>query len=162
MTGRIQELINTLTEYEAEACAHIKGSSKYPAVNGTVLFYPFWTGTLVCIYVEGLPHSEAACADPICAFHIHAGASCTGTEWEPFADAGTHYNPFGCPHPEHAGDLPPLFSNHGIAMQLCYTDRFTPEEIVGRTAIIHLKPDDFTTQPSGNAGEMIACGEICR
>ena len=41
-----------------------------------------------------------------------------------------------------------------------YTKRFYPEEIVGRTAVIHSKPDDFTSQPSGNAGEKIACGEI--
>ena len=34
------------------------------------------------------------------------------------------------------------------------------DEIYGKTVIIHAKPDDFTTQPSGNAGEKIACGVI--
>jgi Cu-Zn family superoxide dismutase len=28
--------------------------------------------------------------------------------------------------------------------------------------IIHDSPDDFTTQPSGNAGNKIACGVISR
>lgn len=161
MTSKLQELINNLSECEPEAYANIKGSSKYASLKGTVLFYPFWMGTLVFIYATGLPYADA-CSDNICAFHIHDGSSCTGTNEEPFANAGTHYNPMNCPHPAHAGDLPPLFSNHGAAMQMFYTERFTPQDIIGKTAIIHLNPDDFTTQPSGSAGEMIACGEIKR
>ena len=33
-------------------------------------------------------------------------------------------------------------------------------DIVGRAVVVHKDADDFTSQPSGNAGEMIACGEI--
>lgn len=40
------------------------------------------------------------------------------------------------------------------------TDRFTVNEVIGKTVIIHLHPDDFATQPSGNSGEKIACGVI--
>ena len=40
------------------------------------------------------------------------------------------------------------------------TDRFTVEEIVGKTIIIHSNADDFTTQPGGNSGKKIACGAI--
>ena len=39
-------------------------------------------------------------------------------------------------------------------------NKFTVNEIIGRTVIIHSQPDDFTTQPSGNSGKKIACGEI--
>ena len=46
------------------------------------------------------------------------------------------------------------------AYMCVYTDRFTISEIIGRTVIIHNMLDDFTSQPSGNAGEKIACGEI--
>ena len=46
------------------------------------------------------------------------------------------------------------------AFQMIYTDRFTPADVIGRTAIIHLNADDYHTQPSGNAGAMIGCGEI--
>jgi Cu-Zn family superoxide dismutase len=35
-------------------------------------------------------------------------------------------------------------------------------EVVGRTVVIHKGPDDFTTQPAGNAAEKIACGVIRR
>ena len=49
---------------------------------------------------------------------------------------------------------------NGYAFSAFLTDRFTVKEIVGRTVIMHSSPDDFTSQPSGNAGEKIACGEI--
>lgn len=58
--------------------------------------------------------------------------------------------------------MPPLFGNDGKAFSAFLTDRFTVKEIVGKTVIIHSSTDDFTTQPSGNSGEMIACGEIKR
>lgn len=31
---------------------------------------------------------------------------------------------------------------------------------MGRSVIIHAKRDDFTTQPSGDAGDRIGCGVI--
>ena len=40
------------------------------------------------------------------------------------------------------------------------TDRFSVAEVIGRTLVIHSDPDDFRTQPSGNAGTKIACGVI--
>lgn len=79
---------------------------------------------------------------------------------DPFADAMPHYDPNGCEHPHHAGDLPPLFENNGFALSLVLTDRFSVDEVIGRTVIVHADPDDFTTQPSGNSGEKIACGVI--
>ena len=42
------------------------------------------------------------------------------------------------------------------------TGRFRVEEILGKTVILHGAPDDFRTQPSGNAGKKIACGVIRR
>lgn len=51
-------------------------------------------------------------------------------------------------------------SHNGIAWMEVYTGRFYPEEVIGRTIIIHGMPDDFRSQPSGNSGEKIACGEI--
>ena len=71
-----------------------------------------------------------------------------------------HYNPSGEPHPEHAGDLPPVLNNRGTAWGAIYTDRFYPEEVIGKTVILHDRADDFYTQPSGNSGEKIACGQI--
>ena len=42
------------------------------------------------------------------------------------------------------------------------TNRLTVNELIGKTVIIHDRPDDFTTQPSGNAGNKIACGVISK
>lgn len=62
----------------------------------------------------------------------------------------------------HAGDLPPLLSCQGNAYLSVKTDRFSVNEIIGRTVVIHSNPDDFHTQPAGNAGKKIACGVIQR
>ena len=78
---------------------------------------------------------------------------------EAFPNTGMHFNPMRTSHPEHAGDLPPLLSTHGAAWNAVYTGRFYPEEVVGKTVIIHSQPDDFRTQPSGDSGEKIAWGE---
>lgn len=45
------------------------------------------------------------------------------------------------------------------ALQLFY-GRFSIDEVIGRTVIIHDYPDDFTTQPSENSGTKITCGVI--
>ncbi|MDD7215163.1 MAG: superoxide dismutase family protein [Anaerovoracaceae bacterium] len=85
---------------------------------------------------------------------------CSGTKENPFEDAHGHFNPDCCDHPHHAGDLPPLLGNRGYALQIFLTGRFCVSEIIGKTVIIHADPDDFTSQPSGNSGKMIACGQI--
>ena len=157
---QLLRILNTLTHYSPEAQAIIHGSPSYPSIKGTVLFYPFWYGTMVAVYVTGLPDISKPCAEKMYGFHLHEDPYCRGTAEAPFAQAGTHFNPAGCPHPAHAGDLPVLLSNRGMVFQVMYTERFTPNDVIGRTVIIHLNPDDYRTQPSGNSGEMIACGEI--
>ena len=148
-----------------DAVAQIKGSDAYPQVGGTVGFKGVKNGTWVDVNVYGLPEYRAAAGDmPQVGphgFHIHSGADCgnAGGE-EPFEDAGSHWNPDGQPHGNHKGDFPALFSNHGKAAMLFFTDRFTPEEVIGKTVIIHLSPDDYKTQPAGGSGERIACGVI--
>lgn len=152
--------IENILKRPPDAQAFIKGSKDYPDIKGIVFFYQLDGGVLVMAEVRGLPQSEGKCPADVFAFHIHEGSSCTGTAEDPFAGAGGHYNPGGCPHPAHAGDLPPLFGNGGYAFTAVFTDRFSVADIVGRTVIIHASPDDFTTQPSGNSGKKIACGKI--
>ena len=142
------------------ALAKIKGSQDYPNVHGIVYFYKVSEGVLVSFKMNGLPVSNNICKQPIFAAHIHNGGSCTGNNSDPFANAMMHYNPNGCEHPYHAGDLPPLFSVDGIVFSVFLTNRFCVNEIMGKTLIIHSAPDDFTTQPSGNSGTKIACGII--
>ncbi|MBQ8642094.1 MAG: superoxide dismutase family protein [Clostridia bacterium] len=142
------------------AVAHVRGSDDYPEIQGIVQFYQTRRGVLVTADFTGLPEPEESCASPIFGFHIHEGARCSGTAEAPFDDAGSHWNPDDCLHPYHAGDLPPLFGNHGRAFLAVLTDRFHAGDLPGKTVILHGSPDDFTTQPAGNAGIRIACGEI--
>lgn len=149
-----------LLSYLPTAAAPINGSAQYPKISGMVRFYETRGGVVVAAEITGLPNPDDICKSPIFGFHIHDGGMCQGNAEDPFADAGTHYNPHSCPHPYHAGDLPPLFGADGNAFSAFLTDRFTVREILGKTVILHANPDDFTTQPSGNSGTKIACGII--
>ena len=143
-----------------DAAAVLNGAGAYVAVHGVVRFFQRPNGVFVEVMFDGLPQKAGQCDQAIFGFHIHGGMSCTGNASDLFADAGTHYNPHKCPHPYHAGDLPPIFGVNGKAYMSFLTDRFTVRDVIGKTIILHDKPDDFTTQPSGNAGSKIACGII--
>lgn len=152
--------LNEIFHRKPQAKAILKGNRDYPKIKGTVSFYQTGQGVIVATEVMGLPSAEGNCKGSFFGFHIHEGGNCTGDMEMPFANALGHYNPEGCEHPFHAGDLPPLLGNRGYALSAFLTDGFSVREVVGRTVIIHANADDFHTQPSGNAGTMIACGEI--
>lgn len=147
------------------ARAHVRGDAQHSSLRGTVEFFRAYPGTLVVSEFFGLPHEVATCAVNIFAMHIHESGDCmaahSGTEAASLQTGG-HYNPKDCPHPAHAGDLPPLFSTSGYAFQITYTDRFQPMEVIGRSVLVHARRDDFTSQPAGDAGARIGCGAIER
>lgn len=142
------------------AYAVIRGNKNHPEIKGKVDFYDTYGGTIIVVSVKGLPGENEEESRGFHGFHIHEGGACTEDEQGEFSDAGGHYNPKNTVHPAHAGDLPPLLNSGGAAWMTVYTGRFFPEDVIGRTVIIHEKADDFHTQPSGDAGGMIACGEI--
>lgn len=141
-------------ERPPEARALVKGSAAYPELRGEVLFYPFLNGSLLLARITGLPGSG------FFGFHIHAHADCRTGGDTAFHSAGGHWDPAGVPHPGHAGDLPVLLADHGLACAMVYTGRFTPAQAVGRSVIIHSRPDDYRSQPAGDSGERIACGAV--
>lgn len=134
------------------AVARISGNSSAPCLHGTVKFHQMGTYTMIVADIYGLPKTDTG----IFALHIHEGQSCK----ENFMLTGNHYNPGQVPHPNHAGDLPPLFSCDGRAFLASLTGRFSLPDVMGRTVVIHRDVDDFHSQPGGNAGEKIACGVI--
>lgn len=140
------------------AYAKITGSSEYPNLHGYVTFKQKNNGILVIAEIFGLPYKE--CIQEIYGFHIHEGSSCTGDLEDEFANTKSHYNKDGCIHPYHTGDMPPLFGNNGYAYMSFFTTKFTLNDIINKTVVIHDKPDDFKTQPSGDSGSKIACGVI--
>jgi len=82
-----------------------------------------------------------------------------------------HFNPDGAPHGKHggaahhAGDLPALKADaNGVAEINVLVKKLTvaagPASVVGRGLIVHRDPDDYTTQPTGNAGPRPGCAVI--
>src|SRR3990172_7536160 len=116
----------------------------------------------VVVYVQGLkPEREHG-------LHIHEVGDCSSGDG---MSTKGHFNPYGKPHahagtPErHAGDLPSLkAAKNGRAKVDVKLDVITiaagPASIVGRGLIGHAGPDDYRTQPTGNAGARLACGVI--
>ena len=139
------------------AVAWVKGGALAPALSGLVRFYDTpYQGVLVEAEIFGLPNKSTPGSTDFYAMHIHQNGDCSDN----FTRTGEHYNPTGQPHPNHAGDLPPLMGNEGYAWMSFYDKRFSVADIMGRSLVIHSLPDDFTTQPSGNSGAKIACGAI--
>jgi Cu-Zn family superoxide dismutase len=116
----------------------------------------------VVVFVQGLkPGQEHG-------LHIHEVGDCSSGDG---MSAKGHFNPLGKPHghpdsaERHAGDLPALKANKaGRANVKIDLDVITlmpgPTSIIGRGLIVHADPDDYKTQPTGNAGARIACGVI--
>ena len=136
------------------AAAQIRGGMEAPQLSGCVQFYQENGCVLIVAKISGLPkESETG----FFGFHIHEGNACSGTD---FSSTGSHYNSSDQVHPIHAGDLPPLLECQGNAYLSVRTDRFSVVDVIGRTVVIHSDPDDFHSQPAGNAGKKIACGVI--
>lgn len=145
--------------------ASILGGPLAPNINGIVTFKSASGGTMVTATLYGLPEYQPAenGKAPIgpFGFHIHEHGNCNvGDSSSPFEGAGSHWNPTNQPHGNHAGDLPVLFSNNGFSHMMFFTNRFQPEDVLGKAVIIHQNPDDYRTQPAGNAGKRLACGII--
>lgn len=118
----------------------------------------------VVVYVQGLkPGQEHG-------LHIHEVGDCSAPD---AMSAKGHFNPYGRPHghfhsgERHAGDLPVLKAGKDARAKVdIELDIITvtpgPASIIGRGLIVHADPDDYKTQPTGNAGARIACAVIQR
>lgn len=105
--------------------------------------------------------------------HIHAVGKCEAPD---FQTAGPHFNPEGRKHgldnPQghHMGDLQNLDAGPGGEAKIkTLIQGVTLGEGAkslfhegGTSLVIHEKPDDEVTDPSGNSGARIACGVIVR
>lgn len=151
--------------YRRKARAIIKGGPLAPDLKGFVVFTDVPGGTEVYTEITGLPgFKPAQGVNPQIGpfgFHLHQYGDCTaGSPDKPFMAAGEHWNPTNQPHGNHAGDFPVLFSNGGKARMTFFTNKFKVADIIGKSVVIHESPDDYRTQPAGNAGRRLACGVI--
>jgi Cu-Zn family superoxide dismutase len=121
-------------------------------------------GVLLKMSLKGVEPGEHA-------FHIHAVGKCEA----PFTSAGGHFNPASRKHGmeaaegAHAGDMPNLYipangelridvANHMITLAKGQASSVFDAD--GSSIIIHAGPDDYKTDPTGNAGDRIVCGVI--
>jgi Cu-Zn family superoxide dismutase len=124
-------------------------------------------GVKIVMQVENLPPGDHA-------FHIHGKGICASPM---FASAGGHFNPFGKQHGlknpagPHAGDLPNITvgadgkAKVEVVAKLVTLKAGAKNSLFqpgGTSLVIHAGPDDYVTDPAGNAGPRIACGVITR
>ncbi len=104
------------------------------------------------------------------AIHFHEKAACKGPD---FKSAGDHFNPDDKEHGlmnangAHAGDMPNITVEEDGTFQGNLTANVTFKDGKnslltkdGTSIVIHDKADDGMSQPAGDAGDRIACGEI--
>ncbi len=101
-------------------------------------------------------------------FHIHEKGDCSAPD---AMSAGGHFNPTQMKHASsptsgHAGDMGNLtFDGSGrttinMVLNGLSVSSNAPNGIVGRALVVHMQPDDLTTDPTGNAGGRAACAVI--
>ncbi|WP_100612598.1 superoxide dismutase family protein [Confluentibacter lentus] len=105
------------------------------------------------------------------AIHIHEKSDCSAPDG---TSAGGHWNPTNQPHGKwgaetgyHKGDIGNFTADeNGNGMVMFTTDEWCigcddeAKNIVGKGVIVHAGTDDFTTQPTGDAGGRVSCAGI--
>ncbi len=147
------------TTHAAANLASASGS----LVSGRVTLVSMPGGAHVTGVVGGLP------ANGKFGFHVHEKGDCSAVD---ATSAGGHFNPATSSHgrvhhgTHHAGDMDNLQSDaEGVATISAHLSGVTlgdgsATDIAGRAVIVHADPDDYVSQPTGNAGARVACGVI--
>ncbi len=132
------------------------------SVRGRVTFANVDGSVLVTADISGLTQGMHG-------FHVHETGDCSAPD---ASSAGGHYNPDASPHgaptdassERHVGDLGNLEAGSTGTVRYEHTDPVIqlsgPESVIGRAVIVHSGQDDYTSQPSGDAGSRLACGVI--
>ncbi len=132
------------------------------AARGKVTFAQQGDKVLVSGEIRGLkPNAEHG-------FHVHDKGDCSSGDG---MSTGGHFNPLSAAHgghhtnTHHVGDLPSLKADANGTARVSFESSSIAvgagaANIVGRGLIVHRDPDDFTTQPTGNAGPRLACAVI--
>ncbi|HEX9427066.1 MAG TPA: superoxide dismutase family protein [Candidatus Polarisedimenticolia bacterium] len=148
--GQEKQAVATIA---SKSDSHVTGTARFSEADGKV--------TLKLEIAGAEPGTHAV--------HLHEKGDCSAPDG---TSAGGHWNPAHVDHgkwgtmPFHRGDIGVFeVGSDGKGSLTLSTDLWTiggaPEsDVLGKTVIIHAKTDDFTTQPTGNAGGRIGCGVV--
>lgn len=156
---------NNSSANSKQAVANITGTKQDSmAVNGTATFDAQDNGQVKMVLDLTIPQK----ANQTVAVHIHEHGDC--------GDAGNnshgHWNPTNKPHGKwgtgdfHSGDIGNVaLDAQGKGSITITTDLWSiggdeKTNILDKAIIVHGGVDDYTSQPSGNAGPRIGCGVI--
>ncbi len=138
-------------------------SASASLVSGRLTVKPMGDGVHLTGEIGGLAPNS------VHAIHIHEKGDCSAAD---ASSAGGHFNPAGAPHGKvdsgahHGGDMDNISANaDGIAKVSVHAQGVTlgggaANDVAGKAVIVHASPDDYKTQPTGNAGGRVACGVI--
>jgi len=149
------------SQHELKAARADLASPTVKDIKSQVSFTEIDEGIKVIASVSGLKPGA------VHGFHVHEKGECKGPD---FKSAGEHFNPTKHSHNSpaaleaHKGDLGNLVANDkGVAKTevIIKKDKdVNLSSFVGKALILHDGPDDYSSQPSGNSGNRIACGII--
>lgn len=155
----MSDMTTTPAPHTVAVLAATEGNS----VTGELAFEAVDGGVAITGQVNGLaPGSEHG-------FHVHENGDCSAPDG---TSAGGHFNPAGAAHgrigsgEHHVGDTDNITADDtGVAVVNTRLEGATladgaPSDVLGRGVIVHADPDDYATQPTGNAGARLACGVI--
>lgn len=141
---------------EAKSGSSVKGTATFTEKNGEVVLLAKLTGLTPGIH----------------AIHIHEKSDCSAADG---TSTGGHWNPTFKKHGKfgvgeyHSGDIGNFTADvYGNATVFFKTNEWAiggsdeTKNILGKGLIVHKDPDDFVSQPTGNAGARVACSGIIK
>lgn len=142
--------------FESKSNSTVTGTASFVEKNGKVTFVAKIAGLQPGIH----------------AIHIHEKSDCSAADG---SSAGGHWNPTFKKHGKwgvgeyHKGDIENFIADEkGNGTITLTTDEWcigcgdATKDILGKGLIVHQGADDFTSQPSGNAGARVACSAIIK
>ncbi|MBU2902326.1 MAG: superoxide dismutase family protein [Maribacter dokdonensis] len=163
MEELMDEAENEMTEQDTVVKFMLEPKSD-SNVKGEVIFTEDDGEVDMVAVLSGLSEGEHA-------IHIHQTADCTAADG---SSAGGHWNPTNEPHGKwgasegyHKGDIGNFTADaEGNAKVEFSTDEWCigcddeNKNILGKGVIVHQGVDDYTSQPSGDAGARVSCAGI--
>jgi Cu-Zn family superoxide dismutase len=143
-------------QFESKSQSTATGTATFEEKNGVVKFVAKLSGLKPGVH----------------AIHIHEKADCSAADG---SSAGGHWNPTFKKHGKwgqtecHKGDIGNFVADEAgngsiefSTNEWCIGCEDETKNILNKGLIVHANPDDFVTQPTGNAGGRIACSGIIK